>query len=340
MIGISPMVQKDLGYNPSFIHSITSKKQWKLKEILIITGYDYFLQKRDLKRVLQDYCQIILIPRSTDAYFVGEQVGKLVEKHDNVHLVNNTIYDQQHQVIYEFVANRSKVLRITTVVDFCEKYLEKIYVPESIDDANEVNINLKYFSVPIRLVKKSFDWGVGSLLLLFTSPICVWAYLIIKKQSPGPAFYRQKRVGIRDGEFECTKFRSMRVDAEKDGPQFSSKNDTRIFPFGKTMRATRIDELPQLFNIVKGEMSLIGPRPERRIFTDAFEEQIPHYAQRSVVKPGISGYAQVMYPYGAGLSDARHKLMYDLYYIKNWSLWLEFKVGIMTLWTVVSKGGM
>ena len=340
MVGEYTASEKDIEYNTSFIHSISSKKKLEHKEILIVTGYDYFLQRRDFKRVLQDYCQIILIPRSTDACFVGEQVSELIEKHDNIHLVNNPIYDHQHQIIYGFVVNRSKVLRTTTVIDFCEKYLEKIYVPELIDDVNEVSINLKYFSTSTRLVKKAFDWGVGSVLLLLASPICFLAYFVIKKQSPGPAFYRQKRVGIRDAEFECAKFRSMKLDAERDGAQFSSKNDERIFPFGKTMRATRIDELPQLLNIIKGEMSLVGPRPERRVFIETFEEQISHYKQRHSVKPGISGYAQVMYPYGSGVSDARHKLMYDLYYIKNWSLGLELQIIARTVITVLLKRGV
>ena len=324
----------------TFFHTLSSRTA-VTDEILIVTGYDYFLQKNDLKTLLQKYTKIILVPRAvTDDAYLGVEIGKLLSNFDKIQLINNPAYDQQHQIVYQIALKNSKVLRTTTVQEYCEKVLKKIYIPESIADAAEVEIDLYYFSLPIRFIKKTFDWLVGGSLLVVSLPICLFAYIKIKKQSPGPALYRQKRVGIRNDEFECTKFRSMRIDAEKNGAQFSSKNDTRIFPFGKTMRATRIDELPQLFNIVRGEMSLIGPRPERRVFTETFEEQIPYYAQRHVVKPGISGYAQVMYPYGAGLSDARHKLMYDLYYIKNWNLLLEVRIGIMTLWTVVSRGGM
>jgi lipopolysaccharide/colanic/teichoic acid biosynthesis glycosyltransferase len=326
--------------NKSFIHTLTSKTVTK-DRVLIVTGYDYFLQRNDLKNLLQTYRQIILVPRSVnDNFFLGETVGRIITQYSNIHLVNNPVYDEQNQVVYQVILKNSKTLTTKTVSDFCEYTLKKIYVPESIEDVQDIELGLEYFSVGVRIVKKAMDWGAGSLILLATLPVWILAYFRIKAQSPGPVFYRQKRVGIKEGEFECIKFRSMRLDAETNGAQFSSKNDDRIFDFGKTMRATRVDELPQLLNIVKGEMSLVGPRPERRVFTETFEELIPHYAQRHVVKPGITGYAQVMYPYGAGVKDARHKLMYDLYYIKNWSISLKIKIVLMTAGTVLFKKGM
>jgi len=172
-----------------------------------------------------------------------------------------------------------------------------------------------------------------------TLPIWGLSALVIRKQSPGSVFYTQDRLGLNGQKFECIKFRSMRLDAEAEGARFASRNDERIFPFGRVMRITRIDELPQLLNLMKGEISLIGPRPERGVFVETFEEEIPFYNERLLVKPGISGYAQVMYPYGSGVKDARHKLMYDLYYIKNWSLALELQIVRRTLVTVLlSKG--
>lgn len=324
----------------TFFHTLSSRTSLS-KEVLVITGYDYFLQKNDLKKLLQKYIKIILVPRSvTDVIYLGEEIGNILTKYDKIHLVNNPVYDQQYRIVYQVAVKNSKIIRITTVQEFCEKTLKKIYVSETIDDYENKDFNLHYFSFGIRVIKKSFDWGIGGLFLIGSLPVWAIAYVKIKKESPGPAFFRQKRVAIRNNEFECIKFRSMRLDAEINGAQFSSKNDERIFPFGKFMRATRIDELPQLVNIVKGEMSLIGPRPERKIFTDAFEETIPHYSKRHVVKPGISGYAQVMYPYGAGVSDARHKLMYDLYYIKNWSIALELSIIVKTAWTIIAKRGM
>ncbi len=326
--------------NKSFIHTLTSKTVTK-DCVLVITGYDYFLQRNDFKKLLQTYRQIILVPRSVDNdYFLGKTVGQIITNYTNIHLVNNPVYDSQHQVVYQIILRNNKILKTTTVSNFCEQTLKKIYIPESMADQQEIDIDLQYFPIGVRLVKKVVDWSVGSVLICLTWPFWLWAIYRIRKESPGPILFRQKRVGIREQEFECVKFRSMNIDAEAKGAQFASKNDDRVFGFGKIMRATRIDELPQLLNLIRGEISLIGPRPERRVFTETFEELIPHYAQRHVVKPGITGYAQVMYPYGAGVKDARHKLMYDLYYIKNWSLGLKIKIVLMTIGTVLFKRGM
>jgi lipopolysaccharide/colanic/teichoic acid biosynthesis glycosyltransferase len=132
----------------------------------------------------------------------------------------------------------------------------------------------------------------------------------------------------------------MSLDAEKHGAQFASANDTRVFPFGEFMRKTRIDELPQMLNVLKGEMHFVGPRPERKFWIEQFEKDIPYYNERHLVAPGITGWAQVMYPYGANVEDAKQKLMYDLYYIKHWSLWLEIKVLIKTVQVVLGKKGV
>jgi lipopolysaccharide/colanic/teichoic acid biosynthesis glycosyltransferase len=163
----------------------------------------------------------------------------------------------------------------------------------------------------------------------------------IKKESPdGPIFFKQKRVRANGEEFVCVKFRSMIPDAEKGNPQFTSENDSRVFKWGETMRKTRIDELPQMWNILKGEMHLIGPRPERKYWTDQFEKEIPYYAERHLVAPGVTGWAQVMYEYGANAEDAKQKLMYDLYYIKYWNIFLELKIVYKTAMTVVGKKGV
>jgi len=129
----------------------------------------------------------------------------------------------------------------------------------------------------------------------------------------------------------------MVMDAEKDGIKFASKNDNRVFPWGKTMRKKRLDELPQMINILKGQMHLVGPRPERKYWVDKFEKNIPYYNERHIVKPGITGWAQVMYGYGENEEDARQKLMYDLYYIKNWSIILEIKIIWKTIFVVFGK---
>ncbi|MFN8346825.1 MAG: sugar transferase [Spirosomataceae bacterium] len=321
------------------VHTFNSKKS-SSKTILVVTGYDYFLQKNDLKRLLAKYAKIILVPRSVeDREFLVDIVAPILSKNHNIHLVTNPTYDRQHQIIYQLSVNHSKIIEINTVFEFCEKYLRKIYVPESIDDAHPDTYSYKPFTWPVKFAKKIIDGFAGCILLPITLPVWGISAAVIKKQSPGSAFYTQTRLGLNAQEFDCVKFRSMRLDAEANGARFASRNDDRIFPYGKFMRITRIDELPQLLNLIKGEISLIGPRPERGVFVESFVEEIPYYQQRLLVKPGISGYAQVMYPYGSGVKDARHKLMYDLYYIKNWSLGLELEIVGRTLVTVLlSKG--
>jgi lipopolysaccharide/colanic/teichoic acid biosynthesis glycosyltransferase len=152
--------------------------------------------------------------------------------------------------------------------------------------------------------------------------------------------FKQLRIGLNGKDFKCNKFRSMNLDAEKNGAQFACIDDTRVFAFGEFMRKTRIDELPQMLNVFKGEMHLIGPRPERKIWTDKFEEIIPYYNERHLVRPGITGWAQVMYPYGENAEDAKQKLMYDLYYIKHWSLLLELKIVYKTIMVVLGRKGL
>jgi len=163
--------------------------------------------------------------------------------------------------------------------------------------------------------------------------------LAIMLESRGPVIYRQKRVGLHDQEFYVHKFRSMRVDAEKDGAVWAKKNDDRVTRVGRCIRKVRIDELPQLWDVFKGDMSLIGPRPERPEFVSRLKETIPFYGLRHSVKPGVTGWAQVCYPYGASEEDARRKLEYDLYYIKNMSLLLDFKIILKTIGVVLFPSG-
>lgn len=157
--------------------------------------------------------------------------------------------------------------------------------------------------------------------------------------NPGPLFYSQWRIGKGGKEFKITKFRSMIIDAEKDGAKMSAKGDDRITSLGKFLRKTRIDELPQFWAVLKGDMSLIGPRPERKIFIDKIAHNIPFYNARHLVKPGITGWAQVKYPYGENLEDSYNKLEYDLYYIKNKSVTLDIRIIFKTINTIIfSKG--
>ncbi|MFN4116793.1 MAG: exopolysaccharide biosynthesis polyprenyl glycosylphosphotransferase, partial [Inhella sp.] len=194
---------------------------------------------------------------------------------------------------------------------------------------------------PVRsAIKRSSDILVSLLLLLVSAPVMLITAVVIKLESRGPIFYRQERVGQNGAPFKVTKFRSMVVDAEKDGkPRWATKNDSRVTGVGKFIRRTRIDELPQLFNVLSGEMSMVGPRPERQYFVDELVEKIPFFAVRHSVKPGVTGWAQVRYEYGATVEDAAAKLQYDLYYVKNHSLFLDFLILLETVAVVLTGRG-
>ena len=161
---------------------------------------------------------------------------------------------------------------------------------------------------------------VGAMLSL---PIAIVTAILIKLDSRGPVLYKQERVGKNGGIFTVMKFRSMRTDAEKAGPVWASQNDDRTTRVGRFIRKTRIDEIPQFWNILRGDMDFVGPRPERQHFVSQLAEEIPYYEQRHLIAPGLTGWAQIKYPYGASIEDARQKLQYDLYYIKNQSLMLD-----------------
>jgi sugar transferase (PEP-CTERM system associated) len=182
------------------------------------------------------------------------------------------------------------------------------------------------------VIKRTFDIVVSALLLLIAAPIIVLTAIIVKLESPGPAFYRQVRVGRYDEPFEILKLRSMRQNAEVGGKAvWAQKGDARVTRVGRIIRLIRVDELPQMWTVLKGGMSFVGPRPERPQFVTELEEKLPFYAERHMMKPGITGWAQINYPYGASLEDARHKLEYDLYYTKNYSLFLDILIILQTL---------
>ena len=186
------------------------------------------------------------------------------------------------------------------------------------------------------IVKRGFDLVASGILLGVTSPIIAITALMIKLDTAGPLFYRQERVGEGGRVFAVCKFRSMRTDAEQAGkPIWATANDDRTTRVGRIIRKLRIDELPQIFNVFRGDMSFVGPRPERPFFVQQLAQEIPYYEARHSIKPGITGWAQVRYPYGASVEDAREKLQYDLYYVKNHSLFLDIMILIDTVQVVL-----
>ena len=216
--------------------------------------------------------------------------------------------------------------RVYEAAGFCERVLRRIPVTHlrtsDFAFADELTV-----SGARRAAKRVFDILVASTLLLCAAPFLLIVMAAIKLDSKGPLFYRQERVGLGGKSYWLWKFRSMRTDAEKDGAVWARTNDDRVTRVGRFIRKTRIDEIPQVFNILTGDMSFVGPRPERPVFVEQLKQQIPFYGLREAVKPGLTGWAQIRYPYGASVEDARNKLEFDLYYVKNGSLFLD--VGII-----------
>lgn len=191
-----------------------------------------------------------------------------------------------------------------------------------------------------RVVKRVLDVLLAAIGTILTLPLFPFIALAIRLDSPGPIFYRQLRVGEKEKNFNLYKFRTMRVDAESGtGAVWAKVKDTRVTRVGEFFRKSRIDELPQFFNILRGDMSMVGPRPERPEFVEKLKELIPYYSERHFVKPGVTGWAQVRYPYGASIEDAMEKLRYDLYYIKNISLSFDMMIILETIKVVLFRRG-
>ncbi len=190
-----------------------------------------------------------------------------------------------------------------------------------------------------KVLKRAMDIVVACSGLIVSSPLLLLIAALIKIDSHGPVFYRQMRIGLRGQPYMIMKFRSMREDAEKNGPRWAVENDPRVSSMGRILRKSRLDELPQLLNVLRGEMSLVGPRPERPVFVQQLKEIIPYYEIRHTVKPGVTGWAQVRFRYGASTTDAHVKLQYDLYYVKNISVLLDLKILLRTVRVVLLGEG-
>ncbi len=187
--------------------------------------------------------------------------------------------------------------------------------------------------------RRILDIVFSMATLLLTLPLLLLLACLIKLDSTGPALYRQERVGLHGRSFWLLKLRSMRIDAEAAGPRWAASRDPRVTRLGRILRLTRMDELPQLLNVLGGSMSLVGPRPERPCFVRHLTEIVPHFGERIRVKPGITGWAQVNYPFCATVEDAREKLAYDLYYLRHRTLVLDLRILLATAWVVVTGSG-
>ncbi|MGG3449606.1 sugar transferase [Domibacillus aminovorans] len=234
------------------------------------------------------------------------------------------------------------------MVSLCVKYGKEVLIvpklfeifihgsaPQQVDDMLVLSIPPAELSMAQRAVKRAFDLVAATAILTVTSPFTIFLWILIPLTSRGPAFFKQDRIGENGKPYKIYKFRSMVQDAEKNtGPVLATERDPRITWIGRLIRATRLDELPQLYNVLKGEMSLIGPRPERSFFIDQFQQQIPDYAYRMTVKPGLTGLAQVMAKYTTTVED---KLRFDLMYIRQYSFAADIKILLQTIRVVLQR---
>ncbi len=285
--------------------------------------------------------------------FSGERV--LVEhniiQHDSTLLelsVNNQVDEivvaiedrRKNFPMHEIVDCRMSGIEVVDLLTFFERQTGRVMLDILSPSWLIFSDGFKYGTLRI-YSKRIFDIVVSLALLLVSLPVIVITIIAIFLEDQGPILYRQVRVGENWKLFQVLKFRSMRVDAEGDGEaQWASKNDNRITRVGSIIRKLRIDELPQIFNVLKGDMSFVGPRPERPVFVEQLSESINYYSERHRVKPGITGWAQICYPYGDSEKDSYEKLQFDLYYVKNYSLFLDLIILFQTAGAVLwGKGG-
>lgn len=250
-------------------------------------------------------------------------------------IINEDRFGDLYRELYELIPLRLNFYKTTT---FWEFFADSIPIYHANETWFLENLN-RGPGKPYQILKRIADLTAVFLFGPVFLVLAVVTAVLVKITSPGPALFSQIRVGRNGQHYRLYKFRSMRTDAEKHGAQWAQENDPRITPIGSFIRATRLDEIPQVFNVLRGEMSFVGPRPERPEFVDQLVTTIPHYHLRHLVKPGLTGWAQVKYRYGASEEDAAIKLTYDLYYVKNISLVLDTKILLKTVMTIIGRHG-
>lgn len=261
-----------------------------------------------------------------ERHSIKEVVFALDEQHDDI-VIDLLVKGEEREIGYKIVPDLFEILSGQA------KTMQLYGVPL-------IDINPTLMPAWEEKVKRLLDLIVAGIILILTLPVIILTAISIKLNSKGPVFYKQQRCGLNGKLFKIVKFRSMYTDAEKlTGPVWSPKDDPRVTPVGKFIRKVRIDEIPQMWNIFKGEMSLIGPRPERPFFVEKFAEEIPYYKRRLKVRPGVTGWAQVKHKYDESVDDVKTKLKYDLFYIENMSLRMDLKILFRTIFVVLFGKG-
>jgi sugar transferase (PEP-CTERM system associated) len=240
--------------------------------------------------------------------------------------------------VRELLDLRLKGVVIEDANSLIERLLGKLPL-EGLNPSNLIFTDGFNVSASQQIVRRLISITVSFIGLAICLPFLPFIILAVRLSSPGPIFFSQTRVGLRGRHFTVLKFRTMRQDAETQGAVWAIKNDTRVTPLGRFMRTTRLDEIPQLWNVLRGDMAFVGPRPERPEFVQWLTSEIPYYELRHIIRPGITGWAQVRYQYGASLEETKRKLEYDLYYIKHLSVGLDLLIIFETVKTIILRRG-
>jgi sugar transferase (PEP-CTERM system associated) len=286
---------------------------------------------------------ILHLPWNTDSPELLQQemlrLAEMVSSH-NIKKVVMALKDRRRNFPLEVLVNlRVQGIEVVEAISFFEQITGKIPV-ESLNPSHLIFGAGFRRARSIQMAKRTVDIFLSAIGLILSLPIVGLLSILIKLESKGPIFYRQERLGEKGRPFVLTKFRSMRADAEAEsGPVWASQNDPRVTRIGQVMRTLRLDEIPQLLNVLKGEMSFVGPRPERAVFVAQLRSKIPYYDLRFTVKPGLTGWAQVKYRYGADEEDALEKVRYELYYIKHLSLRFDLQIILQTIHVVLGGRG-
>ena len=319
-----------ISWTVQYVLSIITNKIYNNKKYWLFYGTEkgYRSLKKEVKINQKKFnLKLLGINYNYNQLNTNEVVGVVIENNEDNNL------DQ----IYFF---KSKGIPVINTLKWCELMLHRI-PPILIDNKYQIIEKFNFSDDTYKMrIKRLGDLFVSLLLIFLTLPISLLISIFIYFEDKGPILYSQIRTGYKGERIRIYKFRSMIKNAEKKGPQWAKNEDKRITKVGKIIRATRIDELPQLLSVLDGTMSLIGPRPERPVFEEKFLEEIPFYKYRTIVKPGISGWAQVNYPYGASLEDSINKLSYDIYYINHISFLLDLLILIKTIKTVFNAKGL
>ena len=305
---------------------------------MLVLGEERDFSKEELRYIKKQFTSIDFIKyNNVKVETVIFNINASIEKNNKKLIILNTKANVKNELLLYLTKLEQEEVNYISIKNFIESYLYKCYIPTTYSDISFLE-NIKPFSKEKKILKFLIDYPISLIILFLTSPIFLYSIYKIKKESPGSIIFKQQRIGLNGKEFTCYKFRSMHENSHYD--PYTRENDSRIYPWGKIMRKFRIDELPQLINILKGDMYLIGPRAEWNLLVTEYEVEIPYYHQRHIMKPGITGWAQVNYSYGANIYDTKQKLMYDLYYIKNWSLWLEIKTIWKTIMVIMRRKGI